>query len=83
MFTPSQRRRVEAMAELLGTNVADQVRGAVGVPLTWQSKQVTPVLGFKDRRSSVALNCCCGNGVTSSRRPSNCFGFNSPLNNLK
>ena len=32
------------------------------------------------RRSSVALNCCWGNGVTSSRRPSSCLGFRMSLN---
>jgi hypothetical protein len=42
-------------------------------PLAWQSKQATPRLGFMLRRSSVWLNCCCGNGVSSSRSPSSCF----------
>ena len=52
-------------------------------PLAWQSKQATPRLGFTVRRSSVGLNCCCGNGVTSSRSPSSCFGFRMPLNSSK
>jgi hypothetical protein len=29
-------------------------------PFAWQSKQATPRLAFKLRRSSVALNCCWG-----------------------
>ena len=33
-------------------------------PFAWHSKQVTPRLGRTLRRSSVWLNCCCGNGVT-------------------
>ena len=49
-------------------------------PLAWQSKQATPWSARRLRRSSVALNCCCGNGVTSSRSPSSCLGFRMSLN---
>ena len=52
-------------------------------PLTWQSKQVTPRLARSLRRSSVWLNCCCGNGVTSSRSPSSCLGLRMSLNSSK
>ena len=52
-------------------------------PLTWQSKQVTPRLGRSVRRSSVGLNCCCGNGVTSSRSPSSCLGFRMSVEQLE
>ena len=33
-------------------------------PLAWQSKQATPWCALTLRRSSVRLNCCCGNGVS-------------------
>ena len=52
-------------------------------PLAWQSRQLTPRCGRSERRSSVALNCCCGKGVTSRRKPSSCLGFRTPLNNWK
>ena len=49
-------------------------------PLTWQSKQATPCMpaGFSALRSAVALNCCCGNCVTSSRRPSRSLALRMP-----
>src|SRR5882762_9519024 len=49
-------------------------------PFEWQSKHVAPRLGFSERRSSVSLNCCCGNGVTRRRKPSICLGGRMPLN---
>ena len=49
-------------------------------PLAWQSKQAEPWLGSSDFLSSVALNCCCGNGVSNSRNPSSCRGVSRPLN---
>ena len=49
-------------------------------PLTWQSRQATPCMpaGCSVLRSAVALNCCCGNCVTSSRRPSRSLAFKIP-----
>ena len=49
-------------------------------PLTWQSKQATPRMpsGVSVLRSAVALNCCCGNCVTSRRRPSRSLALRMP-----
>src|SRR5262245_21313145 len=52
-------------------------------PLTWQSRQATPRLGFSVLRSSVLLNCCWGNCVNRSRSPSSCSGFIIPLKSSK
>ena len=52
-------------------------------PLTWQSKQVTPRCGRSERRSSVWLNCCCGKGVTSRRRPSSLLGVQDAVEQLE
>ena len=49
-------------------------------PFAWQSRHATPRLGRSERRSSVGLNCCCGKGVSSRRRPSSCFGLSRSLN---
>ena len=53
-------------------------------PLTWQSKQATPCMpaGFSVLRSAVALNCCCGNCVTSRRMPSRSLAFRMPCEDL-
>ena len=56
----AQRRRVEPVAELLRPESPTRCVAALVWPLTWQSKQVTPMLGCNERRSSVALNCCWG-----------------------
>ena len=75
----AQRGRLDPVPELLGPNVTDEVGGAVRVPV-----YVTVEAGHAEagprraRRSSVALNCCCGKGVTSRRSPSSCLGFSIP-----
>ena len=49
----------------------------------WHSRQPMPSTGSTVRRSSVRLNCCWGNGVSSSRRPLSCFSFSLSLNSSK
>src|SRR6266481_3044434 len=51
-------------------------------PFEWQSKQAAPRLGICERRSSVALNCCWGQGVSNRRSPSSCLGVRRPLKKL-
>src|SRR6266446_1904375 len=51
-------------------------------PFEWQSKQAEPMLGSSERRSSVALNCCCGKGVSNRRSPSSCLGVRMPFEQL-
>ena len=66
----AQRRRVDPVAELLRPDVADQVRGRVGVAVHVAVEAGhAAAAASRVRRSSVWLNCCCGNGVTSSRKP--------------
>ena len=77
----AQGRRIDAVAELLRPDVADQVRGAIRVAIRVAIEAGhAPTRPSPIRRSSVWLNCCCGNGVTSSRSPSSCFGLRMPLN---
>jgi len=73
MSNAAERQRLDAVAELLRTGIGGQVRRAVWWPFEWQSKQAAPMLGIAERRSSVALNCCCGKGVNKRRSPSSCL----------
>ena len=78
-----QRGRLDAAAELLRAYVADQVHRARGVAVhvaVEAGDAPHAASGFSVLRSAVALNCCCGNWVTSRRSPSSCFGFSMPLN---
>ena len=81
MFTPRSDGVSMRWRCSLRPDVADGVRGgvgvAVGVAVEAGDALVRPSR-CGGRRS--ALNCCCGNGVTSSRRPSSCFGLRMSLN---
>ena len=75
----AERRRVDTGAGIVWP-VSPTVWVAAFVwPFAWQSRQATPWCGFTLRRSSVKLNCCWGNGVSSSRSPSSCFWFRMSL----
>ena len=51
-------------------------------PLAWQSKQATPRLGRTVRRSSVALNCCCGKRAQEQPQPLELLGIQDPVEQL-
>src|SRR5207253_10865360 len=52
-------------------------------PFAWQSRHVTPRLAASILRSSVWLNCCWGNGVSSRRMPSIWTGVTMPSRRAK
>jgi len=72
----------DAVAELLRAGIGGQVRPCVLVAFEWQSKQAAADAGNRERRSSVALNCCCGKGVNNTRSPSRCLGVSIPFEHL-
>ena len=61
MLTPRKRRRLDAMAELLRADVADQVRGAVGVAIDVAIEAGDAAAGpSRLRRSSVCVELLLG-----------------------
>ncbi|MFC6979570.1 hypothetical protein [Microbulbifer taiwanensis] len=58
----AQGRRIDAVAVLLRAYIADQVGGGVGVAIDVAVQAGDSWLGFIERLSQVALNCCCGKG---------------------
>ena len=76
----AKRQRLDTMAKLLRPGSRAMCRG-VWWPFEWQSKQAAAQRSAAStRRSSVALNCCCGKGVSNRRSPSSCLGVRMPLN---
>jgi hypothetical protein len=61
----AQRNRFDAVAECCGRVSGAKCVAPFWWPFEWQSKQAEPILGSSERRSSVALNCCCGKALTA------------------
>ena len=69
----SVRRRA-----MLGRESGPSSKAPLVCPLTWQSKQATPLDGSTVTRWSVWLNQVVGDGRSSSLSPSICSGVSSP-----
>lgn len=82
MFKPRNAGVSRLMAELLGADVADQVRRAVRVAVDVAVEAGHALCQGSPIIRGVELLLREG-GVTNSRSPSNCFGFSRPLNNWK
>jgi hypothetical protein len=71
----AQRRRVDAMAELLRADVADQRWVAALVwPLAWQSKQATPRLGLLAAAVLGLVELLLRERRHQQAQPSSCLG---------
>ena len=78
---PAQAHRVQPKAPLLRPMSGVEVELARGVAVDVAVEAGHAQAGLSALlRSSVGLNSSCGNGVSSSRRPSSCTGVRMSLN---
>ena len=76
----AKARGIDATAVRLRPDVARQVGrpGGVAVDVAVEAGHALHAERASVLRSAVALNCCCGNCVTSSRRPSRSLALRIP-----
>ena len=80
MFTPRRLTVSSRWRKACGRMSPTQMVARVGVSVHVAVEAGYAQARLAHRRSSVWLNCCCGKGVTRSRRPSICLGLTFPLN---